>query len=744
MTATDLHSLFPLVKSQIHKMADSQSYTRGSSYQRGRMVLKGQLDVDAQELSGVVRGSSRPYYKVSVYLEEGRLSGTCSCPVGFACKHCVALCIEWLENPSKFTIIDKESEKRSKAEKPPLSTGQVKIPSDLLMEEFPETSEISAMLSLDDLQQFFTTAWKKVTSKDLNRYLADEDYLDTWNQLIDEIDFLDPPRGDYTLRDLDSTFNGYYNETPLHGWFKPTELIKFFSNLELKKCLAKCFFEDYVSLGTRIKMEFVKRGLYSADSKILLDHYKDVFDALIKKERESFTYGGGYGDDDYDDDYDEEEDEDDDFIDAELVAKFLDAFFKKIAIPLLEIGEYYTILASLGLDDHAKFLDKNALEWVNLVNFSFTDFPADKLPSWGTLKAMLEQKIHYSVVMTLPLEDRVKYHVKLLQDHPSDDVVTLLLDMIKDTHDTTQAALMFDQAFKIACKHKPDAITCRCWMLVTRQYLPDKIQDFLLDITAELANFQDFASFRLDFFGTMAQQPGNFISRLERDCLDGIFSLVESSKKSNARSKIQANQENSKVINESMEWFTNHHLQEGENKEAVDTLLYFAEKQPRLFTKKHYTKVLSIAKKGSVPKDDIRDALIKALKGKGQPEVILHLYIAEKMYDEAFNALAKFNDGHDILEYTNELLSKTTAVPVDAKTTLIGKIEKKVNSWVKEESRRRDDESISDGVLLLRKLFTIDKSSEGMASWEQWFKAFWKKNSRLHNLHHALQKKHVL
>ncbi len=88
----------------IRGMASPPSYAKGDDYQQAGKVSTRFIDVAAKILRGQVIGGET--YDVEVSLFQGKLAGTCSCPVRRNCKHCVALCLEWVRNPGPFEEIN--------------------------------------------------------------------------------------------------------------------------------------------------------------------------------------------------------------------------------------------------------------------------------------------------------------------------------------------------------------------------------------------------------------------------------------------------------------------------------------------------------------------------------------------------------------------------------------------------------------------------------------------------------------
>lgn len=81
-------------RADVLAMAGASAFNRGQTYQRQQRVSA--LDVLNHAIYAEVRGSSWRYYESCVELQHGKLSGYCSCPVGYRCKHVVAVALQWL------------------------------------------------------------------------------------------------------------------------------------------------------------------------------------------------------------------------------------------------------------------------------------------------------------------------------------------------------------------------------------------------------------------------------------------------------------------------------------------------------------------------------------------------------------------------------------------------------------------------------------------------------------------------
>ena len=99
------HTILPMAENELRALLDipailalagQRSFERGVEYVAEHRV--GEIDVSDDAIEAPVLGSDRYLTRVSV--EEGRLVGDCSCPMGDMgafCKHCVALALAWIE-----------------------------------------------------------------------------------------------------------------------------------------------------------------------------------------------------------------------------------------------------------------------------------------------------------------------------------------------------------------------------------------------------------------------------------------------------------------------------------------------------------------------------------------------------------------------------------------------------------------------------------------------------------------------
>jgi uncharacterized Zn finger protein len=84
-----------LTWNDLQEWAGSSTVSRGRSYQRNHQVQE-LACTSTGSLLAWVQGTQR--YATLIEITEGRLTSSCTCPVGYSCKHAVATVLEYLEH----------------------------------------------------------------------------------------------------------------------------------------------------------------------------------------------------------------------------------------------------------------------------------------------------------------------------------------------------------------------------------------------------------------------------------------------------------------------------------------------------------------------------------------------------------------------------------------------------------------------------------------------------------------------
>jgi superfamily II DNA or RNA helicase len=102
--------LDPITDEAIRGAVTPNAFQAGIAYQRSGRVGHFRLDVDNGTIEGRVRGSGGQSYRQTIMVGPGGKSGTmisgaCSCPVGFNCKHVAAVLVAFRETQSTPAIV---------------------------------------------------------------------------------------------------------------------------------------------------------------------------------------------------------------------------------------------------------------------------------------------------------------------------------------------------------------------------------------------------------------------------------------------------------------------------------------------------------------------------------------------------------------------------------------------------------------------------------------------------------------
>lgn len=97
----------PVSASEILRQVGHGAYTRGQKYMRDAMVARYSYDEATRTLSGTIEGSGAQRYQAHVTFPRTKTPGSlafssyCTCPVGYDCKHAVALMLTAIDRSAK-------------------------------------------------------------------------------------------------------------------------------------------------------------------------------------------------------------------------------------------------------------------------------------------------------------------------------------------------------------------------------------------------------------------------------------------------------------------------------------------------------------------------------------------------------------------------------------------------------------------------------------------------------------------
>ena len=136
----------PITEAAVLAECGITTVAKGRDYQKRHMVL--QTEIEGNEIFGTVAGTaSKPYVQnISVKLVKGRwkIEGTCSCPIGYNCKHVAAVMLEVAKRQAAQKTATAVSPKAAPTiPVPPLETGPD------LVELPPDPAVVAWLASLD-------------------------------------------------------------------------------------------------------------------------------------------------------------------------------------------------------------------------------------------------------------------------------------------------------------------------------------------------------------------------------------------------------------------------------------------------------------------------------------------------------------------------------------------------------------------------------------------------------------------
>jgi len=137
-----------------------------------------QLKVTSSALSAVVTGTSR--YRVRIWVEEGSLSHSCSCPVGDGgefCKHCVASGLVWL-NAVKTTQDWPEEDQSAVDLRAYLSTQTKEALVELLMERVAANELFAGKVTLEAAKAAAVPADLEAYKQAIDAAIVVDDFVD--------------------------------------------------------------------------------------------------------------------------------------------------------------------------------------------------------------------------------------------------------------------------------------------------------------------------------------------------------------------------------------------------------------------------------------------------------------------------------------------------------------------------------------------------------------------------------------
>jgi len=97
--------MMKITQDMIKDSFSERTFYRGLDYYKNGYVI-GPVILDNTLYARVI-GSMETPYEVKVFINDHEIGTRCTCPVGYKCKHAVALLLNWVHEPSSFTDSNK-------------------------------------------------------------------------------------------------------------------------------------------------------------------------------------------------------------------------------------------------------------------------------------------------------------------------------------------------------------------------------------------------------------------------------------------------------------------------------------------------------------------------------------------------------------------------------------------------------------------------------------------------------------
>ena len=170
-------------RENIQDCCESKVYHRGLEYHKFGAVIEASYNDSKTQLKGIVKGNSN--YTVSIELQNGEVSGFCTCPYGGVCKHIVATLFYAIDDDSEIDIIPdaKNTGIDTKQYLQSLSTDEL---IGLVTKFAPEQFWVETKNKFSDSSYAQSTF--KIVERNIQKIFKDSDYLDNPNDFGSALD----------------------------------------------------------------------------------------------------------------------------------------------------------------------------------------------------------------------------------------------------------------------------------------------------------------------------------------------------------------------------------------------------------------------------------------------------------------------------------------------------------------------------------------------------------------------------
>ena len=688
----------------IQEMTNPTYFYRGESYQRSGMVKKGWIIEDG--IKAKVRGNYKPFYLVEIIVSETmELTGRCTCPVDFGCKHSVAACLQYISepeffirlNPQNFSspVVLKEENKK-----------KLKVQKEYELNSMSVQDWVSS-LPLEVLKSKFIEFWNYF-APNIFKDILDPDYPHNFwsNQLVDITDF-----DDSTCEMLDNTKS--------KRWFAPLELLKFLTDSDLFIPILHNWTQSYIELGREIKQEFNAIGI----SKNEIDFDPEFY--FIDDNNDEYENSGDY-------DYDSE--------------SIADDFFSQFEEIFKEMGRFYGNLIHENLPDLAKNLFDFGFKWfLDLKLFNYRDYGIDKLYE---IQQKFAENIQNIQARKLTGKKRIDFLLQMYLEFKSEDIKESLINELNQLTNELELKKKVEEIWRKVFENYKIEMTIGDFLFLLElceKYSQDEaksqylVKNTILNIKKHVKYPYDFINSILNHFGEKSLENREWLYFfIVKGEINGQ-NIIDNKYKENIGF----------LCSYCFEWFLKYYLPKGDITKIIELCKYVLKHCPSDFRFNHYSMIKNYSLHDSQFEKEFSQFLkmefLPGLIKKRQYWEAIKIFLNQKDYSNAISlTLSHFNTdwAWDVIKkihieiIINESDHILKTITKDDFLLLIKIFNKYTSESMKLRATYRPDFNISQGVQLCLRLYKFFKiESEG----NQWFTRFCKNYKRFHNLRSSLK-----
>ncbi len=689
----------------ILEMTNSIYFQRGEEYQSWGMVRQGWI-ID-NGIKAKVAGNYKPYYLVQITLSDTmKLEGSCTCPVGFGCKHSVAACLQYLYKPNtfksiqtpEFSILERKQEEIE---------NQIEIPEEYTLKPNSLNNWISS-LSLESLKQKFIELWNHF-SPNIFKDLLEPDYpFKFWTSQFEEIEGFEGST-------KEEPYKSYY-----HSWFTPLELLDFLNDSDLLIPILYNWTQSYIDLGRYIKKELNSIGI----SKTIMD-----FDM-------EFYFAGVVEEDRWD--YEEESD-----TDPESLA---DEYFSQYKIVFEEMGRFFGFLMHENLPYLANNLADFGFKW--LIGLNLKEYRDYGLNELYKIQQKFSEQIGSIQATILQGQARIDYLLDMYLKFKSEDLKKTIVTELTQLSNTKDFNKRLKEIWVQLIENYKIEMTVDNFLFLydlSNKFSKSKAKVYNL-IKNTLFNLKKHVKYPSDFIEAIFTHFGKYST----ENMEWLYSLIlKGGIDDEKNTENMYNKNRTFLFSYCFEKFLKYYLPKGDIRKVLELCINVLSSNPECFQYNHYSMIRNYSKDDSEFEKEFNPFLNKEflprLTKQHQYDVAIKIYLDQLNYSKAILlASSHFNTDRawDIIKKSYaEIMSKKSgrALKMINKQDflLLKKIfNKYTNNSMKLRAKNRPDYSISQGVQLLLFFFEYFKNKpEG----DLWFAGFCKKYKRYTNLRSSLK-----